>query len=405
MDGTQRERTDNIFNAFLLDRMRRLAACRWVHLGSARLKLPGRLSLFMSAVWLFTFLIAEATILLSPALGGIAANPQFPLDFLMAEVANFTINQFPDDFFRPLSDILDSRLGKDVSEDIRFPGIAFLPLIIYRGGELRGMSSGKVIALPMMLNHDAVRASDISGEQRPTSANLDPESWRSWPVIPAISEKSWEIAQYGIQKGNNPSAFSVIGDCQSFPDIFMAVYDMEWYQLPQEYSYLENARRYFKGSFSRFGVSVLDAATAASELSPGWADPRWCLGGESPLMCELRLYSPAFAMINLGTHWTVRDPIYLRQIIDILIGNGVMPVLTTKADNLEGDFSVNLEIARIAHEHDLPLVNFWAAVQPLPNAGLDPVRQGGAMYLTQAGLEQHRLVILMMLDQIRSLLR
>ena len=48
-----------------------------------------------------------------------------------------------------------------------------------------------------------------------------------------------------------------------------------------------------------------------------------------------------------------------------------MPILATKADNLEGDHSVNAAIAQLAYEYDIPLWNFWLAVQPLPYHGLN----------------------------------
>jgi len=47
-----------------------------------------------------------------------------------------------------------------------------------------------------------------------------------------------------------------------------------------------------------------------------------------------------------------------------------VPVLATKADNLEGDHLINQALARLAYEYDIPLWNFWSAVQPLPNHGL-----------------------------------
>jgi hypothetical protein len=60
----------------------------------------------------------------------------------------------------------------------------------------------------------------------------------------------------------------------------------------------------------------------------------------------------------------------MRQIIEFSIDNGVLPVLATKADNAEGDERINATIAGLAWEYDLPLWNFWAAVQPLPDHGL-----------------------------------
>ena len=47
-----------------------------------------------------------------------------------------------------------------------------------------------------------------------------------------------------------------------------------------------------------------------------------------------------------------------------------MPILGTKADNIEGDGGINQVIVKLAKEYDVPLWNLWAAVQPLPNHGL-----------------------------------
>jgi hypothetical protein len=53
-----------------------------------------------------------------------------------------------------------------------------------------------------------------------------------------------------------------------------------------------------------------------------------------------------------------------------VISQNVVPILATKADNLEGDNSINQMVARIAYEYDIPLWNFWAAAHPLPDHGL-----------------------------------
>ena len=59
----------------------------------------------------------------------------------------------------------------------------------------------------------------------------------------------------------------------------------------------------------------------------------------------------------------------------------MLPILATKADNLEGDNSINQTIVRLAGEYEIPLWNFWLAVQPLPNHGL----QKDGFHLTLAG--------------------
>jgi hypothetical protein len=65
---------------------------------------------------------------------------------------------------------------------------------------------------------------------------------------------------------------------------------------------------------------------------------------------------------------------YMRQIIETVIAHGAVPILATKADNVEGDHSINFTTASLAYEYDIPLWNFWLAVQPLPNHGLDTER-------------------------------
>ena len=60
----------------------------------------------------------------------------------------------------------------------------------------------------------------------------------------------------------------------------------------------------------------------------------------------------------------------MRKIIEFFIDKGVIPILSTKADNPEGDHRINEIIASLAVEYDIPLWNYWRAVQRLPDQGL-----------------------------------
>jgi hypothetical protein len=60
----------------------------------------------------------------------------------------------------------------------------------------------------------------------------------------------------------------------------------------------------------------------------------------------------------------------MRAIIEFTIDQGIVPILATKADDLEGNNRINATIAELANEYDIPLWNFWRAVQDLPNGGL-----------------------------------
>lgn len=194
-------------------------------------------------------------------------------------------------------------------------------------------------------------------------------------MIPTVGEAARAIYRRGLEAGNNPHAFSKIGDCESTPTWFLGDFDRHpsRYRLGP-YAYLQDVIDHFAGSFIRTSVAAGRGWTASSVLTPLWADPAQCQPGETPLDCELRLHRPSLAFVMLGTndHWR-REAFEhnLRRIVEKLIERGVVPILATKADNLEGDGSLNATIARLATEYELPLWNFWLAVQPLPRHGLD----------------------------------
>ena len=210
---------------------------------------------------------------------------------------------------------------------------------------------------------------------------LPPEDWKNWPVVPTISEKAKFIYQRGLAKGNDATAFSKVGDCQSIKQVLLGIYDQPGrYVLTEQNLFLQETIEQFSGSFNRDGMAVKGGYNAASVLSPMWADPETCKPGEKPIECEYRIHNPSIVIISLEVWWQGRTveryEAYMRQIIEYYIDQGVLPILSTKADNVEGDHQINLVTARLAYEYDLPLWNFWAAVQSLPNHGIDPNRDG-----------------------------
>jgi hypothetical protein len=214
---------------------------------------------------------------------------------------------------------------------------------------------------------------------QPTDQRLPPEKWQEWPVVPAATARSRQIYQQGLAMGNDPHAFSKVGDCQSVTASFFGVYDQPGvYELPNGYERLQETIDWFKGSFGRESQAVRGGFNVASVLSSIWADPKSCQSGEDPLECEFRLHKPSIVLVSMETGFSGRTAAvyekYMRQILDFVIAHGAAPILATKADNFEGDQSINLVTARLAAEYDLPLWNFWRAVQPLPDHGMDMVR-------------------------------
>ncbi len=62
-----------------------------------------------------------------------------------------------------------------------------------------------------------------------------------------------------------------------------------------------------------------------------------------------------FGTNDVNTSSRAKFEANLRYLLDITIANKVVPVLVTKADNLEGDGSINAIIARVAYEYEIPL--------------------------------------------------
>jgi hypothetical protein len=213
-----------------------------------------------------------------------------------------------------------------------------------------------------------IHESDIEPSQTPTG-------WEALPVVPPLTPGALKIYQQGLKLGNNPRAFSKVGACESAATWFLEDFDKEsgYYSLGQ-YAYLQPVISYFTGSFGRTSLAARDGARISTLLSPFWSDQAVCDVDETPLDCEYRVFKPAFAIISIGTNDIEEREKFeteLRQVIDITIKHGIVPILSTKADNVEGDNSNNATIAKLAAVYDLPLWNFWAAVQSLPGGGLD----------------------------------
>lgn len=206
------------------------------------------------------------------------------------------------------------------------------------------------------------------------------------PVIPTLSPRALEILQAGIARGNNPRVFSKIGDCESQTDWFLDHYDLgpDHYSLGPFAGELQPVLDYYQGSFDRAPLAARQGFTAASLMSPIWANREVCNKNEAPLACEIRVNRPLVALILLGTNDAVNPPTFekhMRRAIEYAISQDVLPIIGTKADNIEGDHELNATMARLAQEYEIPLWNYWRAVQDLPGHGL---QEDGA-HLTFAG--------------------
>jgi hypothetical protein len=248
--------------------------------------------------------------------------------------------------------------------------------------------------LPIQATPSPIRTAQAAATQTMTAtATLAPviscEDWQSWAVVPAVSQTALDLYQRGQEAGNNPGAFSKIGDGEISTDWFFSAFELgESYYDLGPYQDLRLVIEHFAGSFGRLSMAARRGFNTQKILDPSLSDSSLCGAGESPLACELRLHRPAFAILSLGTNqvWAPEEfESGMRQILDILVSQNVVPVLSTKGDNLEGDHRINHIIACLAQEYDIPLWNFWSAIQPLPNYGLQPDREHLTYGITNFG--------------------
>jgi GDSL-like Lipase/Acylhydrolase family len=228
----------------------------------------------------------------------------------------------------------------------------------------------------------ALRGQDVStlpvtgaAEDLPTPR---PEILRAANAIGGVTARSREIFVQGQAMGNKANVFTRVGDSITAAGYFLNDLDGR-YDLGAFNNELEGARNFFAGSFSHVSMAAGNGWGADTILTP--RDPN--CGQDAPIACEYRRVKPAVALIMIGTNDSggVDPAIYeanLRRIVEVTIEMGVIPVLSTippkKNNAWNGERAVlwNEIIRRIAAEYDIPLMDYYNALQGLPNQGLSP---------------------------------
>jgi hypothetical protein len=241
------------------------------------------------------------------------------------------------------------------------------------GAAAPAQSTTTTLYFPLLFDDalPAVNSEPSAGQ----GARLPPEQWQEWPVLPVIDQRAQDVYRAGIAQGNDLKHFSKVGDCQNIRQYFLGLFDEGGtYRLGENYAYLQETIDYYSGNWMRESEAVRTGFNVASVLAPLQANPKNCMSSETPLACEIRIWNPSFVIISMET-WSPDRPVqayedYLRQIVEYALTENVLPILATKADNLEGDHAINQIVARVAAQYDIPMWNFWAAVQPLKDQGL-----------------------------------
>jgi hypothetical protein len=216
----------------------------------------------------------------------------------------------------------------------------------------------------------------LASASSPT-ATYSPVSWKTLPVVPDISESMVEVFQRGLGRGRDPNRFSKIGDCQNIVTYFLAAFDNpDEYRLGSDYAYLQPTIDHFSGSWSRQSLAVKSGMNVAAVQNPFWTltpIPDECSKGETPLVCEIRAYNPSIVIISMEESWSGdigRYDSYMRNIVEYVLAQDVVPILATRAEEPNPKVTINNAVARIASDYHIPLWNFWAAAYTLPDHGL-----------------------------------
>ncbi len=243
-------------------------------------------------------------------------------------------------------------------------------------------------------------------------------------VVPAIGPRARAIYQHGQTQGNGRTTLSQIGDSITASEDFLkplGAGPVEW----GAYGALQPVYYAFRASFARPSLAARGGWTSLDLLNPASSfAPELCEPYESPLVCEYRVARPAVALIMIGTNdipLRVDDSTYrqnLETIVRISADFGVIPVLSTIPDNLtnpddsERVHTLNAIIRDVAASADVPLWDYWLALQGLPNKGLaadnyhpsgGPVPGATATFTPgglQSGYTMRNLTALMALDAV-----
>lgn len=234
--------------------------------------------------------------------------------------------------------------------------------------------SGGVLETPVDAAINTLTQLDPTPADEETTALLPPDiDWQAFAGFATPGSPDMrEVYLRGQALGNNPHAFSKIGDCNSEAPFFLAKFDTSEYDLGP-YFYLQPAVDHFAASFGRQSLAVWTGSHAWAVLDADWANPAYCQTQETPIACEFRLNRPSIVLVRMGTNEVGTPKLFeesLRQIVQFSLERGVIPILGTKADRLEGDDSINDIIRTVAQEFGVPLWDFGRAVELIQGRGL-----------------------------------
>ena len=283
------------------------------------------------------------------------------------------------------------------------------------------------LASPMTRGRDVLTPAPDTPPAAPldAGATVVPLSDALQRALPTLDEATLArlraIRAVGAARGMRDGVFAKIGDSITESGSYLFDVGEGWYEIGA-FAALEPTIRHFRAqplgdrnSFNRPSACATAGWTAGSALE---GDP------SSPLRSELSATRPGYAVVMYGTNDIDRDTPdglqrNLTRILEIIEENGTVPVLSTIPDRTDRAdagalaISMNQRIRALAAARHIPLMDYWAALQPLPARGLDGdgihpnVYRGdaGGNFTVEGlryGYNVRNLVTLLTLDRLRA---
>jgi uncharacterized protein YraI len=208
-----------------------------------------------------------------------------------------------------------------------------------------------------------------------TVAGLD---LATFPAVGRSTARARAIFLEGRAAGRNPNVVAKVGDCSTAHWYFLSQFAWGKYDLGP-YEDLQGVIDHFGESWAYNSEASSNGYNVNSVMNPVYANPAVCEPDESPLDCEYRLHNPSVAVIMFGTSDLLvmsayEFDFYLREIVRLTIEQDVVPILSTFPSNTgfwNHTVLYNQIVVKIALDNDIPLINLWAALEELPNHGVE----------------------------------
>ncbi|MCA0458833.1 MAG: SH3 domain-containing protein [Chloroflexi bacterium] len=202
-----------------------------------------------------------------------------------------------------------------------------------------------------------------------------------------VAENVRAIFARGQELGNRADVFSKLGDSITVAPHMLTPLSDTAYNLG-DFQYLEGIIERFsaepardeKSSFANVSMAAGIGWTTDAVLKSKFTDLEYCQLDEAALDCEYRLVKPAFALIMFGTndvaHLSLETYTYnMGRIVKASIEQGVVPIISTipvRVGYEEQTAKFNEGVVKVARRYSVPLWEYGAAMQPLPDHGLAP---------------------------------